>query len=138
MIEAMEQQIINSINNRWTKNKKLRREIDMNKITESFRVICSSRVSILSIITEMKETSHFYEDIDKLKVRMNEIYNWITEECIISLIDRYKAPIKDKKKEAEYKAEIPEIEKNLQELNMDILDQTLEKLLKFHNIKKEV
>ena len=29
MIEAMEQQIINSINNRWTKDKNKRREIDI-------------------------------------------------------------------------------------------------------------
>ena len=43
MIEAMEQQIVNSINNRWTKDKSKRREIDIYKLSESFRVICSSR-----------------------------------------------------------------------------------------------
>ena len=54
MIEAMEQQIINSINGRWTKDKSKRKEIDIHKLTECFRVICSSRSSVLFIIDSLK------------------------------------------------------------------------------------
>ncbi len=47
MIEAMEQQMINSINGRWTKDKSKRKEIDIHKLTECFRVICSSKFSFV-------------------------------------------------------------------------------------------
>lgn len=136
MIEAMEQQIINSINNRWTKNKDLRREIDMDKVTESFRVICSSRSSILGIIKDMKNTNCYDDNREKLRMKMNEIYKWIIEECVKNLTDRYKVSLKDKKKELEYKTEVLEIEKSLQALEINIVNQTLEKLLKFHNVNK--
>ena len=56
MIEAMEQQMINSINGRWTKDKSKRKEIDIHKLTECFRVICSSRSSVWFIIDSLKKT----------------------------------------------------------------------------------
>lgn len=138
MIEAMEQQIINGINNRWTKDKNKRKDIDIDKISECFRVICSSRTSILAIIKEIKERGYTEEKIDKLERRMNQIYKWVTEDCINNLIDRYRTELKDKKKEAKYIAEIPEIENSLQVLKKSIMKQTLEELLKFHKVKKEV
>ncbi len=54
MIEAMEQQIIYNINNRWRKNEKLRVEIDMDKISDCFRMICSSRNSTLTLLLNIK------------------------------------------------------------------------------------
>lgn len=138
MIEAMEQQIINAINDRWIKDKKKRKEIDINKLTECFRVICSSRTTILYIIRKIKEEGQTDENIDKLEARMSQIYNWVTEDCTNSLIGRYKNVLKDKKREEKYIAEIPEIENSLQVLKKTIIKETLEELLKFYNIKREV
>lgn len=145
MIEAMEQQIINTIYGRWTKNKALRKDIDLEKVTESFRVICSSRATILAIINNIKEQNSFESEIINLTVRMEEIYDWVTEETINNIIDRYKnprgrndEPIKDKKKEAEYKAEVPCIEQNLKELKVKVIDATREKLFQFYNIKENI
>lgn len=136
MIEAMEQLIVNSINNRWTKQIDLRKEIQLDRVAESFRVICSSRASILSIITEIKDKGCNEELMDKLKKQMEEIYIWITEDSIKTLIDKYEAPIKDKEKEARYKAEISKIEKFLQQFKCDLITSTINKLLKFHNIER--
>ena len=72
MIEAMEQQMINSINGRWTKDKSKRKEIDIHKLTECFRVICSSRSSVLFIIDSLKKASNENSILD-LK---NKIVNW--------------------------------------------------------------
>lgn len=63
MIEAMEQQIINSINNRWTKNKKKRRPIDIEKISECFRIICSSRNYTLNIVHKLNESDEYHEEL---------------------------------------------------------------------------
>lgn len=145
MIEAMEQQIINSIYGRWTKDKKLRRDIDLEKVTESFRVVCSSRATILAIVNNIKEQNSFEDEIVKLTVRVQEIYDWVTEETVNNIIDRYEnprgrndEPIKDKKKEAGYKAEVPEIKESLKELKVKVIDITREKLLQFYNIKEIV
>lgn len=136
MIEAMEQQIINSINNRWTKDKNKRREIDMEKISECFRIICSSRNSTLSIIHKIKATNENYEKlIIELKNNMKSIYSWITKDMIESLLKKYKIEVKDKKKEAEYNAEIPEINEFLEKLEKHIIEKTIDKLLVFHMVK---
>lgn len=136
MIEAMEQQILNSINNRWTKDKKKRREIDLEKISEWFRIICSSRNSTLNIINELKQSTEYYQVLlEELRNNMKWIYNWTTEDTIDSLLKKYKMEVKDKKKEAEYNAEIPEIEEFLEQLEKDIIERTIDKLLLFHTIK---
>lgn len=136
MIEAMEQQIMDSINNRWTKDKNKRREIDIEKISECFRVICSSRNSTLNIVHKVKGSNEDYEKlIVELKHNMKSIYNWITKDSIESLLKKYKMEVKDKKKEAEYKAEIPEINEFLEKLEEDIIEKTIEKLLVFHMVK---
>lgn len=136
MIEAMEQQIINSINNRWTKDKNKRREIDIEKISECFRIICSSRNSTLSIIHKIKATDEKHEElITELKNNMKFIYNWITEDMIDSLLKKYTIEVKDKKKEAEYNAEVPEINEFLEKLEKNIIEKTIDKLLVFHMVK---
>lgn len=136
MIEAMEQQIVNSINNRWTKDKNKRRQIDIDKVSECFRVICSSRNSTLNIVQNLKENDENNEElIDKLKNNMKWIYNWTTKDAIESLLMKYKMEVKDKKKEAEYNAEIPEIQEFLEKLEKDIIETTINKLLIFHMVK---
>ena len=49
MIEAMEQQMINSISGRWTKDKSKRKEIDIHKLTNLYdsKVSCCFIVFIL-------------------------------------------------------------------------------------------
>lgn len=136
MIEAMEQQIVNSINNRWTKDKNKRRQIDIDKVSECFRVICSSRNSTLNIVQNLKENDGNHEELlDKLKNNMKWIYNWTTKDAIESLLMKYKMEVKDKKKEAEYNAEIPEIQEFLEKLEKDIIETTINKLLIFHMVK---
>ena len=136
MIEAMEQQIINSINNRWTKDKNKRREIDRERISECFRIICSSRNSTLNIVNKLKECDEYYEElVVELKNNMKAIYDWTTKDMIESLLNKYKMEVKDKKKEAEYNAEIPEIKEFLEQLEKDIIEKTIDKLLVFHMVK---
>ena len=43
--------------------------------------------------------------------------------------------VKDKKKEAEYNAEIPEIQEFLEKFEKDIIETTINKLLIFHMVK---
>ena len=137
MIEAMEQQIINSINNKWTKDRDKRKDIDIEKVSECFRIICSSRASNLSIIESMKESNSVDSKVQKLMENMNKIYDWITEEAIENLISKYQTELKNKKKEAEYKAEVPEIENYLRKLKEDVITKTMDKLFLFHNVRKE-
>ena len=70
MIEAMEQQIINSLNNRWRKNEKLRTNIDMDKTSECFRMICSSRNSTLTLLLNIKNDTVTDKMERKLKENM--------------------------------------------------------------------
>ena len=133
MIEAMEQQIVNSINNRWTKDKSKRREIDIYKLSESFRVICSSRSSILVIIDSLKK-SQCENTIMELRNKMEWIYDWVTEDACKSILDKYDMEIKDKKKEAEYRAEIPTINEYLEKLKINVINDTIEMLLKFYKV----
>ena len=65
---------------------------------------------------------------------MSKIYNWITEESINSLIVKYNTSLKDKKKEAEYKAELLQIQDYLEELQKTIINITVDKLFLFHKI----
>lgn len=135
MIEAMEQQIVNAINSRWTKNEKIRKEIEIDKMAENFRVICSSRASVLAIIYEIRENINVYDNINKLKDTMRNIFSWITEEVIESIMKKYSSSeLKDKKKEAKYKDEIPTIKKELNNLKEMVVRLTLNKLMIFHNI----
>lgn len=136
MIDAMEQQIINSINNKWTKDKEKRRDIDIEKVSECFRVICSSRATTLAIIYKMKQANDEENKIQELKDNMIKIYDWITEEAIDNLIVKYNTPLKDKKKEAEYKAEILQIEDYLKNLKENIITKTMDKLFIFHNVTR--
>lgn len=136
MIEAMEQQIINSINSKWTKDKEKRRDIDIEKISECFRVICSSRATVLAIIDSIKKSNTEQQSTQELKDNMIKIYNWVTEGSIESLIAKYHTSLKDKKKEAEYKVEVQQIEQYLENLKRDVIDKTIDKLFIFHNITK--
>ena len=91
MIEAMEQQIINSLNNRWRKNEKLRTNIDMDKTSECFRMICSSRNSTLTLLLNIKNDTITDERESKLKENMFWIYDWFTKESINSIYNRVKS-----------------------------------------------
>lgn len=137
MIEAMEQQIVNSINNRWTKDKSKRREIDINKVAECFRVICSSRSSILFIIDLLKKES-CEKNMLELREKMELIYDWVTEDVCKSILDKYDMEIKDKKKEEEYKAEIPVINEYFKNLKLNVINEAIEILLKFYKVEVEV
>ena len=137
MIEAMEQQIVNSINNRWTKDKSKRREIDINKVAECFRVICSSRSSILFIIDLLKKES-CEKTMLELRNKMEWIYDWVTEDVCKSILDKYDMEIKDKKKEEEYKAEIPVINEYFKNLKLNVINEAIEILLKFYKVEVEV
>ena len=132
MIEAMEQQMINSINGRWTKDKSKRKEIDIHKLTECFRVICSSRSSVLFIIDSLKKASL------ELKNKMEWIYDWVTEDTCKSILDKYDMEIKDKKKETEYRAEIPVINEYFETLKKKVINETMTKLLIFYKVEIEV
>ncbi|WP_286910936.1 MULTISPECIES: hypothetical protein [Clostridium] len=134
MLEAIEQQIINSINNKWTKDKDKRRDIDIDKVSENFRIICSSRATTINIIESLKISENKESKIQELKENMSKIYNWITEESINSLIVKYNTSLKDKKKEAEYKAELLQIQDYLEELQKTIINRTVDKLFLFHKI----
>lgn len=134
MIEAMEQQIVNAINSRWTKNKELRKEIEIDRMAENFRVICSSRASVLAILYDIREEVNICDNISKLEDNMRNIFSWIAEESIDSIMEKYSSDLKDKKKEAEYKAEIPTIKNELYNLKETVVKTTLNKLMAFHNI----
>ncbi|WP_027633555.1 hypothetical protein [Clostridium hydrogeniformans] len=136
MIEAMEQQIINSINNKWTKDKDKRRDIDLEQVSDSFRVLCSSRATTLDIIERLKKSDDKESKTQELKANMIKIYDWVTEETIESLIAKYCTSLKDKKKEAEYKAEVPQIEGYLEDLKENLITKTMNKLFVFHKIKE--
>ena len=137
MIEAMEQQMINSINGRWTKDKSKRKEIDIHKLTECFRVICSSRSSILFIINSLKK-SQCENTVIELRNKMEWIYDWITEDVCKSILDKYDMEIKDKRKEAEYRAEIPIINEYFEKLKINVINETIEMLLKFYKVEVRV
>ena len=66
---------------------------------------------------------------------MKVIYDWTTDDMIESLLNKYKMEVKDKKKEAEYNAEIPAIKEFLEHLEKDIIEKTVDKLLIFHMVK---
>ncbi|WP_370773417.1 hypothetical protein [Clostridium sp.] len=134
MIEAMEQQIINSLNNRWRKNEKLRTNIDMDKTSECFRMICSSRNSTLSLLLKIKDDTITDEKESKLKENMFWIYDWFTKESINSIYNRYNTTLLNKKMEAKYKSEIKDIEEFLENFRIELINTTLEKLYKFHGI----
>ncbi|MGL5086035.1 MAG: hypothetical protein ACRC68_10045 [Clostridium sp.] len=134
MIEIMEQQIINSINSRWIKDKDKRKEIDMVRVAEAFRTICSSRSSTLSIIDDLKIGKDFNSNIDKLRSNISYVYDWVAGDAIESIYVKYKTELLDKKKEAEYFKEIPDIQLFFNEFKSDIINQTILNLTKFHNI----
>lgn len=134
MIEAMEQQIINSLNNRWRKNEKLRTNIDMDKTSECFRMICSSRNSTLTLLLNIKNDTITDERESKLKENMFLIYDWFTKESINSIYNRYNTTLLNKKMEAKYKSEIKDIEEFLENFRIELINITLEKLYKFHGI----
>lgn len=134
MIEAMEQQIINSLNNRWRKNEKLRTNIDMDKTSECFRMICSSRNSTLTLLLNIKNDTITDEIESKLKENMFWIYDWFTKESINNIYNRYNTTLLNKKMEAKYKSEIKDIEEFLENFRTELINTTLEKLYKFHGI----
>lgn len=134
MIEAMEQQIINSLNNRWRKNEKLRTNIDMDKTSECFRMICSSRNSTLTLLLNIKNDTITDERESKLKENMFWIYDWFTKESINNIYNRYNTTLLNKKMEAKYKSEIKDIEEFLENFRTELINTTLEKLYKFHGI----
>ena len=134
MIEAMEQQIINSLNNRWRKNEKLRTNIDMDKTSECFRMICSSRNSTLTLLLNIKNDTVTDEMERKLKENMFSIYDWFTKESINSIYNRYNTTLLNKKMEAKYKSEIKDIEEFLENFRIELINITLEKLYKFYGI----
>lgn len=134
MIEAMEQQIINNINNRWRKNEKLRVKIDMDKISDCFRMICSSRNSTLTLLLNIKTDGITEESEQALKNNILWIYDWITKEHIYNIYQKYNTTLLNKKMEYKYKAEIKDIELFFSKFRIDLLNNTLEKLYKFHGI----
>ncbi|WP_298126998.1 hypothetical protein [uncultured Clostridium sp.] len=137
MIEAMEQQLINAINFRFKKNKKLRVDIDVKHVSNCLRMICSSRNSTLSIIDNIKTYGINDDNLNKLQDNVNHIYSWITKESIESLYKKYRLPLKNKKLEQANLEELENIKCELPIIQSTIVNSTIENLLIFHKIKKE-
>lgn len=135
MIEAMEQQIVNSIQGRWTKDKEKRREIDIDRMTESLRVICSSRSTMLSVIYSFEDRCITIDEVEKMEKVIGDIYDWITKETIGLLIEKYNSELKDEKKMKEFKDEVPVIINELNELKNNVIKRTAVKLLDFYKIQ---
>ncbi|MDU2670625.1 MAG: hypothetical protein E7C49_01310 [Clostridium sp.] len=136
MIEAMEQQLINSINFRFKKNKELRVDIDIEHVSNCFRVICSSRNSTLAIIEDIKNNGITDFRLSRLSSNLNWIYSWITKECIDSLYIKYTLSLKNKKLEQANLKELETIKAELPKIQSTIVNATIKKLLIFHGIKK--
>lgn len=141
MIEAMEQKIINSIRSKYLKNKKLRKDIDKEKVAEALRYMCSSRSSFFPIFKKLKsavaEQNELYtkELLNNLIYKIEEVYKWVTDECIVELLESYENPhIADIKKRNEYIAEAPIIRKELIQLSQEIYPMTLKRLIVFLGI----
>ena len=57
---------------------------------------------------------------------------------IYLLRDKYDIEIRDKKKETEYRAEIPVINEYFETLKKKVINETMTKLLKFYKVEIEV
>lgn len=136
MIQAMEQQIINGIKGEFLKNTELRREADIDKISDSLRVICSSRSSFYSLMHnyEKKESQ---ECKNAIRDKISEVYIWIVGDTIHEIIDSFENPVTINNVQKEkYIFEVPYIKSRVNILSQSIINLTLEKLISFH-IKKE-
>lgn len=69
---------------------------------------------------------------------MEWIYDWITEDVCKSILDKYDMEIKDKRKEAEYRAEIPISNEYFEKLKINVINETIEMLLKFYKVEVRV
>lgn len=69
---------------------------------------------------------------------MEWIYDWVTEDTCKSILDKYDIEIRDKKKETEYRAEIPVINEYFETLKKKVINETMTKLLKFYKFEIEV
>ena len=59
-------------------------------------------------------------------------------EVIMALEDKYDIEIRDKKKETEYRAEIPVINEYFETLKKKVINETMTKLLIFYKVEIEV
>lgn len=136
MIEAMEQKIINSIRSKYLKNESLRKDIDYDSISNSLRIICSSRSSFFNLFKSLEENTTDTVLLNELLKKVNDVYDWITYDCISEIILSYENPdTKDMKRKLKYIEQAPYVKSGFVEIKQIICSQTLEKLLEFNNLK---
>ena len=70
------------------------------------------------------------------KIEIEEIH--IEEDTCKSILDKYDIEIRDKKKETEYRAEIPVINEYFETLKKKVINETMKKLLIFYKVEIEV
>lgn len=140
MIEVMEQQIVNNISGQYLKNKGLRRNLDIDKVSEALRVICSSRSSFYSIISRLRTDDNDISKeklINQLRIGIENTYKWVTDDCIDEIIKSYEIPnAKDRNKIEEHIKQASIIRDELRLISEKVIDITLEKLLRFHCIEQ--
>lgn len=135
MIEAMEQRMLNNLKSNFLKNEKLRKDISIDATSDALRVICSSRSSFYPIFNSLKLNINKPEYILKLKSKISEVYDFILLDCVNDIISSYEnSNIKDIKKKELYINQIPLIKESLSNIKTNVCEQTLNKLLVFHNI----
>lgn len=135
MIEAMEQRMLNNLKSNFLKNEKLRKDISIDATADALRLICSSRSSFYPILNSLKLNSNKNESTSELKLKISEVYDFILLDCVNDIISSYENPdIKDIKKREYYISQIPSIKKSLSDIKNNVCNQTLNKLLVFHNI----
>lgn len=135
MIEAMEQRMLNNLKSNFLKNEKLRKDISIDATADALRLICSSRSSFYTILNSLKLNSNKNESTSELKLKISEVYDFILLDCVNDIISSYENPdIKDIKKREYYINQIPLIKKSLSDIKNNVCNETLNKLLVFHNI----
>lgn len=101
-----EKKINNEIKERWKKDEYKRMIVDSEKVSDEFRVICSSRSSIIKIIEDIKKNGLTVDSLKNLKNQMEKIFDWFNIDTINNLKAKYDIEIKDRRKLRRYRNEI--------------------------------
>ncbi len=132
-----EKKINNEIKERWKKDEYKRMIVDSEKVSDEFRVICSSRSSIIKIIEDIKKNGLTVDSLKNLKNQMEKIFDWFNIDTINNLKTKYDIEIKDRRKLRRYRNEIKFIDEYYNNFKGSIINITVDKLLKFHNLGDE-
>ena len=111
--------------------------VDSEKVRDEFRVICSSRSSIIKIIEDINKNGLTVDSLKNLKNQMEKIFDWFNIDTINNLKAKYDIEIKDRRKLRRYRNEIKFIDEYYNNFKGSIINITVDKLLKFHNLGDE-